>query len=88
MLNLPQNRLLPTLLVVDEASIQRRLNGEDKITGSSDSTISPKARRGFGVVGRTQYLGRRQAVLTCSAVWLRESMPNSFGSPLQIGILS
>jgi len=31
MLNLPQNRLLPTLLVVDEASIQRRLNGEDKI---------------------------------------------------------
>jgi BioD-like phosphotransacetylase family protein len=31
MLNLPQNRLLPTLLVVDEASIQRRLNGEDQI---------------------------------------------------------
>jgi len=30
MLNLPQNRLLPTLLVVDEG-IQRRLNGEDKI---------------------------------------------------------
>ena len=30
MLNLPQNRLLPTLLAVDEATIQRRLRGEDQ----------------------------------------------------------
>jgi len=30
MLNLPQNRILPTLLL-DEASIQRRLSGEDEI---------------------------------------------------------
>lgn len=31
MLNLPQNRILPTLLLLDEASIQRRLSGEDEI---------------------------------------------------------
>jgi len=50
MLNLPQNRLLPTLLVVDEASIQRRLNGEDKITTGSEQHNISKSARGFGVV--------------------------------------
>ncbi|MBV9386672.1 MAG: phosphotransacetylase family protein [Chroococcidiopsidaceae cyanobacterium CP_BM_ER_R8_30] len=29
-LNLPENQLLPTLLVLDEAAVQRRLSGEDR----------------------------------------------------------
>jgi len=77
MLNLPQNRLLPTLLVVDEASIQRRLNGEDKlITGSEQHNIS-KSKEGW-CCWKDQYLEEGRLFDLSLLQVAEESMPKFF----------